>query len=183
MSALRQRRRFGDVVLRPHVLVGVLLLLAAAAWFVGGLRGVSVPRAPDLLVDADASGGASVRDAAIVVVDREGLSRTVVVEVRSSDAFEARLAAALAALRGTLIEAGIWPERVAAPTVLSYELQRRRVVVVDVPGLEGGGVDVLRELAVLRSLEETAFAHGADEVRVVVDGAPATTLWGQVALR
>jgi hypothetical protein len=42
---------------------------------------------------------------------------------------------------------------------------------------------VLAELATLRSLEETAFAHGADEVRVVVDGAPAATLWGQVALR
>lgn len=183
MRAARPRRRVADVVLRPHVLVALLLLLAAGAWFLGGLRGASVARVPELLVDADAGGGASASDVPIVVVDGDGLSRTVVVEVRSTEAFEARLAAALAVLRGTLVDAGIWPERVAAPTVLSYEAQRRRVAVLDVPGLQGGGVDVVRELVVLRSLEETAFAHGADEVRVVVDGAPATTLWGHVALR
>ncbi len=183
MSAVRRRRRWGDVVLRPHVLIAALVLGGAAAWFAGGVRDAPVPRVPDLLIDVEVRSAPITSDARIVVFDRDGLSRTVDVEVTSPDAFEDRLAAALAVLRTTLVEDGVWPQQVGAPTVLGYEVQRRRVVVVDVPPLQGRGPDVLAELATLRSIEETAFAHGADEVTVVVDGAPAATLWGQVALR
>ncbi len=183
MSAVRRRRRWGDVLLRPHVLIAALVLGGAVAWYAGGFRDAPAPRVPDLLIDAEAHSAPITSDARIVVFDRDGLSRTVDVEVTSQDAFEDRLAAALAVLRTTLVEDGVWPQHVGAPTVLGYEVQRRRVVVIDVPPLEGRGPDVLAELATLRSLEETAFAHGVDEVTVVVDGAPAATLWGQVALR
>jgi len=183
VSAVRRRRRWSDVVLRPHVLIAALVLGGAAVWFWGGFRDGPVPRVPDLLIDVEVQARPTSGDARIVVFDRDGLSRTVDVEVTSPDAFEDRLAAALAVLRTTLLEEGVWPQQVGAPMVLGYEVQRRRVVVIDVPSLQGGGLDVLAELAALRSLEETAFAHGADEVRVVVDGAPAATLWGQVALR
>lgn len=183
MSVGRRRRRWGDVLLRPHVLIAVLVLGGAVAWWSGALRDGPVPRVPDLLIDVDVLAPPTSGDARIVVFDRDGLSRTVDIEVTSREAFEDRLAAALAVLRSTLIEDGAWPRQVGAPTVLAYEVQRRRVVVIDVPPLQGVGPDVLAELATLRSLEETAFAHGADEVTVVVDGAPAATLWGQVALR
>jgi hypothetical protein len=178
-----RRRRWGDVVLRPHVLIALLVAGSAAAWLSGGFRDATVLRAPDLLTDVEVVAPPTSGDARIVVFDRDGLSRTVDVEVTSREAFEDRLAAALAVLRSTLIDDGAWPQQVGAPTVLAYEAQRRRVVVIDVPSLRGSGPDVLAELATLRSLEETAFAHGADEVRVVVDGAPAATLWGHVALR
>ena len=171
-------------MLRPHVLVGVLLLGSGVAWIWDAVTAGAPLRPPANLLVGQALPVAETTDVPIVVVDRDGLRRTLLVEVEVVDAVDARLGAALVALREVLVTEGNWPRTVAAPHVQSYEAQRRRVAVLDVPALrEGPGLALMAELAALRSLEETALAHGADEVRVIVDGAPATSLWGQVALR
>ena len=181
--SVRRRRRWSEVLLRPQVLVAFLALAATLSWFLGGLARTAPTALPPLLLDAPAE-RLERSDVPIVVVDRDGLQRTQLVEVEASDADVARLQAALTALRDTLVAAGDWPAAVAAPRVYEYELQRRRVAVIDVGDVApGAGVDLLAALAALRSLRETAFAHGVDDVEVVVDGAPAASLWGQVALR
>ena len=171
-------------MLRPHVLVGVLLLGSGAAWVWESAAPGAPARPPANLLVGQPQPVPEATDVPIVVVDRDGLQRTLLVEVEVVDGFDARLGAAVAALREALAAEGNWPRTVAAPHVQSYEAQRRRVAVLDVPALrEGPGLELMAEVAALRSLEETALAHGADEVRVVVDGSPAASLWGQVALR
>ena len=170
-------------MLRPHVLVALLLFASALPWLWGGLTGGAAPRPPGALLVGEPSVVISPADVPIVVIDRDGLRRTLLVEVETVDAFDARLGAALVALRTVLMEERNWPPAVAAPRVQSYQAQRRQVAVIDVPPLGAApALALLAELAALRSLQETAFAHGADEVRVVVGGSPAATLWGQVAL-
>lgn len=184
MTTPARRRRWSEVVLRPQVLLALLLLASALPWLWGGFSRGVVPRPPDALLIGEPTSAPEPSDVPIVVIDRDGLRRTVLVEVETHDAFEARLSAGLEALRTALLEDGNWPASVAAPHVQSYEAQRRRVAVIDVEPLgQASGLPLMAELAALRSLQETAFAHGADEVRVIVGGSPASTLWGQVALR
>lgn len=181
--SVRRRRPWSELLLRPQVLVGFMALVTALSWFVGGFDRAASPTLPQLLLDAPPE-RLERTDVPIVVVDRDGLQRTQLVEVEAAGTEVARLQAALTALRDTLVDAGDWPAAVAAPRVYGYELQRRRVAVIDVSDLvPGARVDLLSAWAVLRSLRETAFAHGVDDVEVVVDGAPAASLWGQVALR
>ncbi len=183
MTTPARRRRWSDVLLRPQVLLALLLLMSALPWLWGGLTNTAAPRPPGALLVGEPTSERAASDVPIVIIDRDGLRRTVLVEVETHDAFDARLAAALEALRTALLEDGNWPPSVAAPHVQSYDAQRRRVVVIDVAPLgETAGLALMAELAALRSLQETAFAHGADEVRVIVGGNPAATLWGQVAL-
>lgn len=182
--SVRRRRHWSEVLLRPQVLLSVLAVLASLSWFAAGLgRDGPEPALPALLLDAPAD--RLVRsDVPIVVVDRGGLERTLLVEVEAIDAELPRLEAALSAMREALLDAGDWPASVPAPRVYDYEVQRRRVVVIDVADLaRGDHIGVLASVAALRSLRETAFAHGADEVEVVVDGEASVSLWGQVALR
>ncbi len=184
MTTPARRRRWSDVLLRPQVLLALLLLFSALPWLWGGLTRSVAPRPPGALVVGEPTSQPARSDVPIVVIDRDGLRRTVLVEVEAHDAFDARLSAGLEALRTALLEDGNWPASVAAPHVQSYEAQRRRVVVIDVEPLgQAPGLALMAELAALRSLQETAFAHGADEVRVIVGGSPTSTLWGQVALR
>jgi hypothetical protein len=184
VTAPARRRRWSDVLLRPQVLVAVLLAGSGVPWLLGGLSGGAPPRPPGPLLVGEPLAAATRADVPIVVIDRDGLRRTLLVTVETLDVFDARLAGALRALREVLVEEGNWPVGVPAPTAQSYESQRRRVVVIDVRSLGSApGVALTAELAALRSLQETAFAHGADDVRVVVDGSPAATLWGQIALR
>lgn len=184
MTAPRRRRSWSRVVLRPHVLVALLLVGSGVAWIWAAATASAPVRPPANLLLGQPRPVPETTDVPIVVVDRDGLRRTLLVEVEVVAEVDARLRAALTALREALVAEGNWPPTVAAPYVQSYEARRRRVVVLDVPALrEGPGLELMAELAALRSLEETALAHGADEVRVVVDGTPAASLWGQVALR
>lgn len=183
MSVRARRRRWSELLLRPQVLVASLALLAAVLWFAGGIGSGAATSDPRLSIDAQVEPRLRT-DVPIVVVDRDGLQRTQLIEVETIDSDVARLAGAMTVLRGTLVTAGDWPTAVPAPHVYVYERQRQRVAVIDVPALpDGTGVDLLAAWATLRSLRETAFAHGLDEVEVVVGGAPSTSLWGQVALR
>ncbi len=169
--------------MRPHVLVASLLLASAVPWLWGGLGAGVAPRLPGALLVGEPTEVPEPTSVPIVVLDRDGLHRTLLVEVETIDTFDARLRAALVALRTVLLQERNWPAAVAAPSVQSYEAQRRRVAVIDVAPLGSApGLELMAELAALRSLQETALAHGADEVRVLVGGRPATTLWGQVAL-
>jgi len=181
VAAARRRRRWSAVLLRPNVLVAVLLSGAAGHWLVTGVADVPLTAPTTQLLLAEPDRPTVSRDVPIVVIDRAGLQRTELVTVTTIDDEHARFVAALAALREALMVEGAWPSDVGPPTALRYEVARQRVVVVDVAATRSG-IDLLGALAALRSLEETSFAHAADELRITVDGAQLAHLWGQVAL-
>jgi hypothetical protein len=82
------------------------------------------------------------------------------------------------------VEIGLWPPAVGAPVGFFFELDRRRIAVLDVAAVPpGSAVDVAVEWAAVRSLVATArLAVAADEVRITVGGEESPSLWGRVAL-
>jgi len=126
-------------------------------------------------------------EVAYAVVDVRGLERpafavrTLPLETLSD---ELRVNASLEALVEELQALGVWPDALRPPRAILLEVDRRRVVVVDVPPLPAGvQVGVSEELAVLRSLSATVRAAVASaELRLTVQGEEALTLWGSVAL-
>jgi hypothetical protein len=181
-GARRARRDWPGLLLRPHVLIGALALVAAVPYLVGSFGGSqsvdsTLPslgtRAP--LVQREV-------EMPLVLATPGGGVRTVVEVVRSEDHDGARWTAALAALRDVLVAEGVWPISVQAPRVSTFETNRRRVAVIDVAVPGRVAVSVADEWAALRSMVETMRPAGADDVRVIVNGAPAATLWGEVAL-
>lgn len=179
------RRR---IATSPQVLLPALALVLAALYAATAAFGPPTPPLPD--VPAVAGGGTetAVHEVRFVVVDEEGLERpgfadAVLPRDRSEDP-GTRLTAALAALRAERIAAGAWPLSVAEPTAFVFELDRRRIAVVDVgrPGPDEG-VTVAQEWAALRSVVATAQVEvAADVVRITVEGSPADAFWGHVAL-
>lgn len=179
----RRRIATSPQVLLPAFAFVLAAVYAATAAF--GPRSLPLPGVPAITADASET---AVREVRFVVVDEQGLERpafadAVLARDRADDA-GARLTAALAALRAERVAAGTWPASVAAPTAFVFELERRRVAVVDVGRpAPGEGVTVAQEWAALRSVEATARVEvAADDVRVTVDGAPAAAFWGHVAL-
>ena len=179
------RRR---IATSPQVLLPAFALVLATLYAVTSAFGP--PSLPVPGVPAVAAGGTetAAREVRFVVVDEQGLERPAFADaVLARDQAEdpgARLTAALAALRAERIAAGAWPASVAAPTAFVFELDRRRVAVVDVgrPG-PADGVTVAQEWAALRSIVATARVEvGADAVRITVEGSPADAFWGHVAL-
>jgi hypothetical protein len=180
------RRR---IATSPQVLLPalglVLAVLYAATAALGPPAAPPPPGLPAVAIDGTET---ATREVRYVVVDEQGLERPAFADAElARDQAEdpgARLAAALAALRADRIAAGAWPSSVAAPTAFVFELDRRRVAVVDVgrPGPDEG-VTVAREWAALRSIVATARVEAAaDDVRITVEGAPANAFWGHVAL-
>jgi hypothetical protein len=164
------------------VLIALVLVGTSLPYLV---RSTSRPRVDVALPTLEEAGGPALRafEMPIVVVGSDGLPRASTVTVESADFEGARYRATLAALRVALIEEGLWPEAVPAPDVMTYGVERRRIAVVDVRPGSPVVATVTQEWAVYRSLVETLRSLGADDVVVVVDGAPADTLFGHVALR
>lgn len=177
----RTARDWTGTLLRPQVLLAFIALLAAVPYLLGsfGGRPADAPLPP-----FGPAAGETLREVEmpLVIVDGDGGVRSAFATVRAADHETARLTATLAALRDVLIDEDVWPEAVAAPTAAVFESNRRRVVVVDVVQEERVSVSVAQEWAALRSLVETMRAAGADDVRVIVNGEVASTLWGHVAL-
>lgn len=179
------RRR---IATSPQVLLPAFGLVLAALYAVLAAFGTPSPPLPGVPAVAAVGTETVAREVRFVVVDERGLERPAFADaVLARDQAEdpgARLTAALAALRAERIAAGGWPPSVAAPTAFVFELDRRRVAVVDVgrPGPDEG-VTVAQEWAALRSVVATARVEvAADDVRITVDGAPADAFWGHVAL-
>lgn len=178
------RRR---IATSPQVLLPAFALVLAALYAATvtlGPPSPPVPMVPAVVADGTDT---AVREVRFVVVDELGLERPAFADaVLARDQTEdpgARLTAALAALHAERVAAGAWPASVAAPTAFVFELDRRRVAVVDVgtPGPDDGST-VAQEWAALRSIVATARVEvAADVVRITVEGAPAPTLWGHVA--
>jgi hypothetical protein len=171
----------------PQLLLAGFLFVVALGYSVTGGALRSVPAPPPLVVDL---GPPDLRPVEVryVVVDVYGLERPGYADVglpqRLADDPNARLGAALAALRADLAELGVWPAAVGVPVGFFIELDRRRIAVVDVAAVPPGSpVDVAVEWAAVRSLVATArLAVAADEVRITVGGEERPSLWGRVAL-
>ena len=179
------RRR---IATSPQVLLPAFALVLAALYATTAAFGPPSPPLPGVPAVAAVGTETVTREVRCVVVDERGLERPAFADaVLARDQAEdpgARLTAALAALRSERIAAGAWPASVAAPTAFVFELDRRRVAVVDVgrPGPDEG-VTVAQEWAALRSVVATARVEvAADAVRITVEGAPADAFWGHVAL-
>lgn len=170
----------------PQVLLPAVAFVVAALFAAATAFGPSVPPPPPL-PGTGAVAARAIREVRYVIVDELGLERPAFAEVElpvaAADDPGARLTAALALLRDERVAAGAWPPSVPAPSAFVFELDRRRVAVVDVgrpDPLDPPTVAV--EHAALRSLVATARAEaGADDVRITVAGAPAASLWGHVS--
>ncbi|MFN2322516.1 MAG: hypothetical protein ABR510_06110 [Trueperaceae bacterium] len=179
------RRR---IATSPQVLLSALALVLAALYAATSAFGPASPALPGVPVVAAVGAETETLEVRFVVVDEQGLERPAFADaVLARDQAEdpgARLTAALEALRTDRVASGAWPASVAAPTAFVFELDRRRVAVVDVgrPGPDEG-VTVAQEWAVLRSVVATAGVEvAADAVHITVEGAPADAFWGHVAL-
>jgi hypothetical protein len=178
----RAQRDWSRVLLRPQVLVAFVLAVLAAPYLFGATTGDGTPSPLPQLQAAGDGETAATLEVPLVVVDADGLTRPAFATVESAEHPTAVARATLEALRAGLVEEGVWPGEVPAPAALAFEANRRRVVVVDVQVPGPVAVSVAQETAALRSVIETLLAGGADDVRVLVNGAPAATLWGHVAL-
>lgn len=169
----------------PQLLLALGLVLLAMVQLVAALWGTrtSAPSAVEWVREEQRVAV----EVPFVVVDVRGLERPAfavreLVAGNLND--ERRLNAALAALVVELQSAGVWPAELAAPLALLFEVDRRRIAVVDVPPLPASvRVGVGEEWAALRSLLATVRAVAAPaEVRFTVGGEETLTLWGSVAL-
>jgi hypothetical protein len=184
-AAGSERRR---IATSPQVVLPAFGFVLALVYAVGAGFGPTVSAPPTLPAVAAGVADTVVREVRYVVVDEQGLERPAFADaVLARDLADdpaARLNAALAALHADRVEEDAWPASVAAPTAFVFEIDRRRVAVVDVgrPAPEDG-VTVAQEWAAVRSLVATARAEvDADVVRITVAGAPADALWGHVAV-
>ncbi|CAN5813504.1 hypothetical protein BH23DEI1_BH23DEI1_06270 [soil metagenome] len=177
----RRRRDWTATLARPHVIVAFLALVASLPYLLGAFGARSADVALPTFGEREGERVVE-REMPLVIVGSDGVVRTAVATVESAGYDTSRLRATLAALRDTLVGDDVWPSDVGPPDVSLFESNRRRVVVIDVPAAGRLPISVAQEWATLRSLIETMRAAGADDVRVIVAGAPAATLWGNVAL-
>ena len=182
-ASVAQRGPDGPAWAAPQLIIAAFVLLLAAAFALTG--GSPRIEPPPVVTGADDARPPAVVEVRFVVVDARGLERPGFADVTlaGEDDPNARLTAALGALRDDLLASGVWPAEVDAATGFVIELDRRRLAVVDVPEAPAGSpIEVDDELAVMRSLVATARAAvTADEVRITVAGEERPSLWGKVA--
>ena len=173
-------RKVAAALLTPHVMVALLLLLAASALYVG-VRPAPLAEPPtvELASEDDSLVQADVR---LVMVDATGLEWQKSERVRSGPGASERLTAVMAALRESLLGEGVWPEALPAPQVFFETIERRSVAVVNVRPPDDISVSVATESAIARAIRGTAEVNGADDVVFLRNGAPAATLLGHVAV-
>lgn len=174
------RTRLAKALLTPQVLVAALLLVAAVAL----LLSVKVlrpgePPTVDLVTAEDTLSEVDVR---LVMVDLDGLEWQRSERIAAPASVPRRLEAVLAALRAALLEEGVWPEALPTPTAFLETFDREDVAIVDLRPHEDLAVSVPQELALLRAITGTVEANGADSVRFLRNGRPASTLLGHVAV-
>lgn len=163
----------------PQVLVAALLLLAAIQFALRAPEGPPPPPTVNFAAEPAAPGDAV--EVELALIEENGLERVVFREVSLPGEDAARWTAIFGALRAELREAGLWPADVAAPRAFAQRVAGRDVVVLDVDVPAGVAVDVGTEWRLVRSIQATAARHDAD-VRILVNGAAAETLFGHVAV-
>lgn len=171
-------KRF-PIWLAPQVLVAALLFVAALVF---ALRTPGeLGRPPTVSFDPSPRAAGAPTEVEIAVLEASGLERTAFAEVAVSEEASERFAAIFGVLREALVEAGVWPEAVAAPRIFVQRVSGRDVIVMDLTVPAGTAVDVEAELRIVGSIDATASRHDA-EVRYLVNGRPTDTLWGHVAV-
>lgn len=174
------RTRLLKALLTPQVLVAALLLVAALTL----LESVDVvePSPPPTVELVSAEEALTEVDVRLVLVDLEGLEWQRSERVAAPDSVPGRLEAVLSALRTALLDEGVWPQGLPAPTVFLETFDRASVAVIDLRPGEDVAVSVGQELALLRAMTGTAEANGADSTRFLKHGRPTDTLLGHVAV-
>ena len=165
--------------LAPQVLIAALLVLAALVY---ALRAPPVPGAPPTvaLQPAETEPLPPV-EVELVLAEPGELERVMFVPARLPEDAAGRLEAVFAALRMELVDAGVWPEEVPAPTVFLQRVGGDDVAVLDFTVPDGVTRDVEAELRLVRSIEATADRHDAT-VRYLVNGSATATLLGHVGV-
>lgn len=174
------RSRLLRALLTPQVLVACLLLIAALALLLS--VDVLQPGDPPTVELVAAEEALSQVDVRLVLVDQEGLEWQRSERIAAPDSVPGRLEAVLASLRLALLEVGVWPDGLPAPTVFLETFDRVDVAVIDLQPSDEVAVSVVQELALVRALTGTAEANGADSVRFLRDGRATATLLGHVAV-
>lgn len=174
------RTRLVRALLTPQVLVSALLLVGALA-LLAGVDVLELPEPPSVeLLSAEQT--LTPVEVRLVLVDLNGLEWQRSERVAVPDSVPGRLQAVLAALRGALLEEGVWPSGLPAPTVFLETFDRSAVAILDLHPGEDVAVTVVQETALVRALTATAQLNGADEVRFLRDGRATATLLGHVAV-
>ncbi len=174
------RLRLAKALLTPQVLVAALLLVAALALYLG--VEVLRPGEPPSVELITAEESLSEVDVRLVLVDLDGLEWQRSERIAAPESAPRRLEAVLATLRAALLEEGVWPEGLPTPNVFLETFDRQTVAIIDLRPQDDVAASVVQELALLRALTRTAEANGADSVRFLRNGRPASTLLGHVAV-
>lgn len=163
----------------PHLLLAVLLVIAAAVFYLASAP-PRVGPAPEVTAAEPQAPATESREVELRLADANGevASETVTLTVR--DDRGAAWEAIAAAVRQRLVDAEAWPEAVPAPRVFALDVDGRATAVVDVVGADEVALDVADEERVLRSLRETLQAAGAERIALLRNGAAVPTPLGHV---
>lgn len=165
-------------IARPQLVVSALLLFGALLF---ALLPSGLQRPPPPVVAADGGGALPLieREVRLLLIDAAGLERPQFVTLSFVDSPAARLSAVIEALRGQLVDLGVWPRAGAAPVLFRGEVGVRSFVVLDF-GDGFAGLSVAQERQLLGSLVATLRAEGIDEIRVLRHGAPREAPFGHL---
>lgn len=169
-------------VATPYLLAAALVFLASGVFFVSG-RGprVGKPTAVDIKPPA-ANAATHSQEVRLVLVDSGGLARPHFVTLGLPGDPAAQLEDILGALQKAMQQDGTWPQNLGTPQVYVQQSNRKEIAVVNMRETGPVAVGVTQELELLHSIQQTALANGADEVRFLRDGQPTATFLGHVAV-
>lgn len=165
----------------PQVILPSLALLASLAYLASS-GGPRVGPPPEVNLGAARAAERSLAQAELVVLDTQGLARTLPVELRLPEDRAARWQTIVGALRERMLAEGGWPEALGEPTVYALTVQLRAAAVVDLPDAEVA-LDVAQEERLLGSLERTLRSAGAERVAFLRGGRALATPLGHVRVR
>jgi hypothetical protein len=155
-------------LLSPAALLSLLVLLASTAFFVTGAANRR-PAPPRIEISAPDASPTDVGEVRLMTYGADGLESPKFARVELPREPGARVEAVLEALRGeTLGDA--WPEALPAPQVFVETIERERIAILDFRPQGPVPLTVSGETRLLRSIEATVRANGADQIRFLLNG-------------
>lgn len=155
-------------LLRPEPLLALLLLLAAAAFLATSFRERRPPPARVEISEPEPV-ALETSEVRLVRYDADGLEKPAFVSVALPQSPSGRLRAILDALREATLGQE-WPEALPAPKVFVESAGREAVAVLDFRPEARLSLTVAGETRLLRSIERTVLANGADQIRFLLNG-------------
>ena len=155
-------------LLRPEVLLALVVMLAALVYYLVSGREGRLPE-PVIEISQPEERVLESQEVRLVRFDESGLENPTFVTVELPEAAGDRLEAILGALRTSMLD-DAWPAELPAPTVFVESLGRQSVAILDFRPDGPVSLSVAQEQRLLRSVEATVLANGADAVRYLLGG-------------